>query len=224
MTSRSAASRRHVTLRTNVARRFDGLDDDTRPIETARVPVDPSLEARLPTLDHKDACEALVRGYGGEVYSFLCSILHAAHEADEAFSMFCEDVWRGLPEFRRASSYRTWTYQVARHAAFRMKRNDDRRGKRTHLDGNSSLEGVAAEVRTTTAAFMKTDVKDKFRALRDTLRPEDRELLLLRLDRALEWTEIASIMEQDAATLRKRFERLKDKLKQLAEKAGLLAR
>jgi RNA polymerase sigma-70 factor, ECF subfamily len=187
------------------------------------VPVDVELEARLKTLNHAQAVEALLRGYGGEVYSFLMSLTRDVTDADESFSVFCEDVWKGLPQFRGESSYRTWTYQLARHAAHRKKRSDQRRAKSTSLDDMSAVEAVAAEVRTTTAAFMKTEVKDKFRALRDALRPEDRELLLLRLDRQLEWAEIAAIMGEDAATLRKRFERLKEKLKVLATKAGLLS-
>jgi RNA polymerase sigma-70 factor (ECF subfamily) len=185
------------------------------------VPVDPVLEQKLASLaEPHAAAEQLVRGYGGEVYSFLASIV--GDDADEAFSMFCEDVWRGIASFRRASSYRTWTYQVARHAAFRLRRNEGRRAKRSMSD--DSIERVAVEVRTTTAAFLKTDVKDRFRALRDSLKPEDRELLVLRLDRNLEWNEIATIMEADAAALRKRFERLKEKLRVMAEKAGLLSK
>jgi RNA polymerase sigma-70 factor, ECF subfamily len=65
-------------------------------------------------------------------------------------------------------------------------------------------------------------VKDRLRALRDELKPEDRELLVLRLDRELEWPEIALILGTDAATLRKRFERLKEKLRTMAQRAGLL--
>jgi RNA polymerase sigma-70 factor, ECF subfamily len=186
------------------------------------VPLDPALETRLRALGPSEAAEQLLRGYGGEVYSFLVSTLRDTGDADEAFSMFCEDVWRGLPNFRGASSYRSWTYQIARHAAYRLKRGDGRRNKRTTLDDGDAAERLAVEIRTTTAAFLKTDVKDKFRALRDVLKPEDQELLLLRLDRELEWNEIAEILEEDAATLRKRFERLKDKLRVLAEKAGLL--
>ena len=186
------------------------------------MPIDPDLEASVPALNPEEAAAALLRGYGGELYSFLVSTLRDSSDADEAFSIFCEDVWRGLAGFRRSSSYRTWLYQVARHAAFRLRRGEGRRRKRTELDGGSAAELIAAEVRTTTAAFLKTDVKDKFRALRDTLRPEDKELLMLRLDRELDWSDIAAVLEEDAATLRKRFERLKEKLRVLADKAGLL--
>ena len=186
------------------------------------MPLDPVLEARLPSLEPQQAAAELLRGYGGELYSFLVATLREASDADEAFSMFCEDVWRGLADFRGSSSYRTWLYQVARHAAFRLRRGDGRRRKRTALDGGEAAEEIAAEIRTTTASFLKTDVKDKFRALRDMLRPEDKELLVLRLDRELEWSDIAEVLEQDPATLRKRFERLKERLRVLADQAGLL--
>ena len=65
------------------------------------MPVDDLLEARFSGLAVNDAAEALVRGYGDEVYSFLVGTLQEKCDADEAFSMFCEDLWRGLGGFRR---------------------------------------------------------------------------------------------------------------------------
>jgi RNA polymerase sigma-70 factor, ECF subfamily len=186
------------------------------------MPLNRDLEAQLPSLDAHRAAEALLRGYGGELYSFLLGTLRGESDADEAFSMFCEQLWRGLEGFRGEGSYRTWAYQVARRAAYQVRRGDFRRSKRFNLDGGEAAERIAAEIRTTTAAFRRTDVKDKMRALRDELSDEDKELLVLRLDRDLEWQEIATILDEDAANLRKRFERLKSKLKVMAKRAGLL--
>ena len=50
---------------------------------------------------------------------------------------------------------------------------------------------------------------------------------MLRIDRELEWEEIAAVLAADgvevnAATLRKRFERLKERLREQAEEQGLL--
>jgi RNA polymerase sigma-70 factor (ECF subfamily) len=190
------------------------------------VPFDPAREAKVSRLSREGAeqaaAEDLLRGYGGELYQYLVATLRDVNDADEAFAMFCEDAWRGLPGFRHACSYRTWLYQLARHAGLRLRRGEQRRRNLGEPDGGSAAERIAAEVRTTTAAYLKTDVKDKFRALRDALRPEDRELLVLRLEHDLEWSDIAAVMGEDAATLRKRFERLKTKMRELAAKAGLL--
>lgn len=50
---------------------------------------------------------------------------------------------------------------------------------------------------------------------------------MLRVDRELEWDEVAAVLSAEgapveAATLRKRFERLKDKLAERARQEGLL--
>jgi RNA polymerase sigma-70 factor (ECF subfamily) len=64
-------------------------------------------------------------------------------------------------------------------------------------------------------------------ALRETLTPEEQTLLHLRIDQALSWDEIALVFGKDgssveAATLRKRFERLKERLAALARERGLV--
>jgi len=64
-------------------------------------------------------------------------------------------------------------------------------------------------------------------ALRDSLDLNEQTLLTLRLDERLPWGEIAEIMSSggepiDAAAARKRFERLKTKLGELARRQGLI--
>ena len=84
-----------------------------------------------------------------------------------------------------------------------------------------------------TAAFQRTEVKDEIAKLREALSDDDRELLLLRVDRGLSFTEIASVLngldpgqheelKREAARCRKQFERIKLRLRELAIEAGLL--
>ena len=76
-------------------------------------------------------------------------------------------------------------------------------------------------------------MKNKWRALRETLDPDDRVLLVLRVDRDLQWNEVARVMlgdeapsdgdlAREAARLRKRFQLLKEDLKRRAKDAGLM--
>jgi DNA-directed RNA polymerase specialized sigma24 family protein len=58
--------------------------------------------------------------------------------------------------------------------------------------------------------------------LRAELTDEEQELLTLRIDRELEWEEIAAILDATSAALRKRFERLIPRLEQMARERGLL--
>jgi RNA polymerase sigma-70 factor, ECF subfamily len=197
------------------------------------VPVDSQLETtiaeRRQSGDTARAAELLIRGYGAELYSYLNATLDDA-DADDAFGMFCEDVWRGMSTYRGESTFRTWAYAVARGAASRLRRSEGRRQRRFR-SGIDGVEAIADDVRKTTAAFRRTAVKDRFRQLREELPKDDQELLILRVDRELDWREIAAIvsgadddvtLDKEAALLRKRFERVKEKLKRRAEKAGLM--
>jgi len=198
------------------------------------VPIDEELERTI-AAHHRAgaadiAAEALIRGYGGELYSFISTKVPDA-DADDAFAMFCEDIWLGMPRFRGEASFRTWAYRIARNAAFTLRRVDDRRARRFSPAQSSIVNNVAEKARTTTAVFRRTETKDRFQRLRDELAPEDRDLLVLRVDRGLDWKDIAIVMcdedssdkdiARESASLRKRFERVKARLKQRAKEAGL---
>ena len=63
--------------------------------------------------------------------------------------------------------------------------------------------------------------------LRGQLSPAEQSLLILRVDRGLPWSEVAEIMSSpdeplDSSTVAKRFQRVKARLRKLAEDAGLL--
>ena len=64
--------------------------------------------------------------------------------------------------------------------------------------------------------------------LRATLDEDEQTLLTLRVDRRLSWAEVAQVMAEDGAAppeepaLRKRFERLKEKLARAAREQGLV--
>jgi RNA polymerase sigma-70 factor (ECF subfamily) len=181
------------------------------------------VRARCDRGDLAGAAAAIVRGYGPEVIPFLASLLRSTDDdLAEAFSILCEDVVRGLPRFRFASSVRTWVYTLGRHAVSRMRRGDRRRGKRITLPGE--LHDLAEAVRTSTVDYLRTAVKDKLAVARERLDDEERAILVLRVDRQLGWRDIARILadhdlDDDALrkreqSLRKRFETIKRHLKE----------
>jgi RNA polymerase sigma-70 factor (ECF subfamily) len=67
---------------------------------------------------------------------------------------------------------------------------------------------------------------DRLAKLRESLKPDEQTLLILRVDKGLSWKEIAQILAEDTppdvGALRKRFERLKERLVRMAEKEGLI--
>ncbi len=190
---------------------------------TDRDTLEADVRVRCGRGEHGGAAAAIVRGYGPELVPFLAGLLRGSDDdLAEVFAMFCEDVMRGLPGFRFASSVRTWSYTLARHAASRFRRGGRRRGKRITLPGE--LDDVANSVRTATVNYLRTEVKDRLALAREQLDDDERTILMLRVDRQLGWRDIAQVMadgELDDDTLRKReqalrkrFETIKRRLKE----------
>lgn len=161
-----------------------------------------------------------LEGYGPEVFGYLRAVTPDPDDADEHFSVTSEQVWRGLPNFRFQSTFRTWFYAIARNIVSDHRRAAVRRRQR-FADGarSSAVEAVAARIRSTTAIHLRTQTKTKLSEIRDTLDPDDRTLLVLRLDRGMSWNEIATVLAEESnegedaarasARIRKRFERIK---------------
>ncbi|ACL66929.1 RNA polymerase, sigma-24 subunit, ECF subfamily [Anaeromyxobacter dehalogenans 2CP-1] len=181
----------------------------------------PFLEAG----DHRGAAEAVLREYGPQLLGYLSSILRNDADAAEVFSQFTEDLWRGLPGFRRECPVRVWAYRLAWHAAARHLR-DPYRGRGRRLETHE-LSRIADEVRSSALLGRREARQRGIDRLRARLQPDEQTLLVLRLDRGLSWREVATVLADegdavDEPALRKRFERLKEKLARMAREEGLL--
>lgn len=182
--------------------------------------------------DFDGAATAAVAGYGSEIFSLLCALHRNEDDASDVFSTFSVNVWTGLKGFGWQSSLRTWAYTIARHASYRFLRGVRRARQGIPASDTSVAEQLAERVRTATPAYMRTETKDKLARIRETLPVEDQLLLMLRVDRQLEWLDLARVLSDDelddaaatreAARLRKRFQVLKEKLVTLAKAAGIV--
>ncbi|APR79030.1 RNA polymerase, sigma-24 subunit, ECF subfamily protein [Minicystis rosea] len=192
--------------------------------------------------DERDAFEATIRAhcaaarwseattdtierYGDEVLGYLVAMTRSEVDAGDAFSLACEELWQSLPRFRWESSLRSFIYTIARQALGHVRRDPYRR--RAVGISDAGISDVAAQVRSRTATFLRTETRDAITALRAELDPDDQTLLILRVSRGLPWREIARVLAGDeevsdaalnrsSAALRKRFERLKSELRERA--------
>jgi len=192
--------------------------------------VELELAELLRAQSYERAATLAIATYGPELYGFLVHLMGGEGPASDVFSQASEDLWTGLPAFGQRCSMRTWLYLLARHAAARYRRSPWHRDR----TGASALDAAVADARSRTAPWLQTEIKDRWRALRDALEPDDRTLLVLRVDRDLAWTEIARVMlgeenpsqgelDRESARLRKRFQLLKTELRERARAAGLVS-
>lgn len=184
-----------------------------------------------------DVAHSLLDSHGPAVRAFLRDRLRSDTEADEVYAQFCEDLWRGLPQFEFRASLRSWAFTLARNAASRHQRDPRRRAARNQpLPDDSRLDPAAIEARSRTPDFRKTAMKERLRALRRGLPEQDQTLLVLRVDQQFSWAELSAVLSGDAnrvfdeaahnrelLRLRQRFKRAKEQLRKLAEQEGLIS-
>ncbi len=178
------------------------------------------------------AVERALEGYGPEILRLMMAMLHDADRGHEAFSVFSENLLRGLPGFRWESAFRTWAYRLARNACIQVLRAPAVR--REQPMSLSAMPEAPLAARSDTQPWQRTSVKERFRALRESLEPQERLLLSLRVDQRLSWEEVARVMAEGeeapsgaalkrrAAALRQQFQRVKEHLRTLAEREGLV--
>lgn len=196
-----------------------------------------TVRALCDTGDHAAAATTALRGYGPELLGFLNAVHLSETDASDAFSDLSQILWRKLPDFAWESTLRTWVYGIARNVSRTLRRNAGRRRRREAPVGDSALEDVAQAVRTETLAHLRTERRTRLQELRDALPEEDRMLLILRVDRKLEWNDLARVLAEgddgssplvdaavtrEAARLRKRFQVIKDRLREAARREGLI--
>src|SRR4051812_5315954 len=195
---------------------------------TSTVDADPEIRAACDAGDFHRAATIAIQRYGPELMGFLVVVMRDRNTAGDVFSDLCVRLWKSLPAFRWESSLRTWAYVLARRACHAHRRaHADSRERRVPLSDVPALDALIVRMRTTTLAKLDKPGTTRAERLRARLSPDEQMLLTLRLDRELDWRAIARVLTdaeridddavtREAAGLRKRFERIKEKLKRFA--------
>jgi RNA polymerase sigma-70 factor (ECF subfamily) len=185
-----------------------------------RKALEAAIGERLDAGDSTAAATLAIRGYGPEILGYLAAILRDEDAAAESFSRFAEDLWKGLAGFRRQSSFRTWAYRVAWSAA------QDTAGdvflRRARRLATGEMLKLVKSVRSNSAEFLEGAAQARLEAMRANLGPDEQTLLILRLNRGLSWKDVAHVLSSpreplDAVAVRKRYSRVKDKLRRMAQ-------
>lgn len=174
--------------------------------------------------DLRGAATEAIRGLGPRILGYLRAVLRDEADAADAFSQFAENLWKGLASFRGESSFVAWAYKLAWNAAMNLRDQAWHRRGRRLATGEASR--IAEEVRTRSAIRVERQRRG-LEKLREALSAEEQTLLVLRIDQELSWEDIAEVLSSegqpvDAAALRKRFERLKERLGRMARDQGLV--
>lgn len=187
---------------------------------TPLLPRAPSPAASPETAGHARETHAILDRYGSEVRNFLSSRTTTRMSMEDVFSMFSEDVWRGLRNVRTPGQVRSWIYVVARNALARHLRLKQRWRSR-HV--SAELDELHVEPRRSIA----TQLGDlaQLEPILAELSIADRRLLEQRSMLAMPWREIAlenarhgggaseADLARESARLRKRYQLLLESLR-----------
>jgi RNA polymerase sigma-70 factor (ECF subfamily) len=184
------------------------------------VELDRVVRERIIAGDGDGAATAALQGLGPPILGWLRA-LHGPDDGDEVFSEFAERLWKGLPAFRGESPLRAWAYRIAWNASHSF-RSEAWQRRRRRLETSE-----AARLAATLSRSVGAQEEPRLARLRQLLPPGDHALLVLRLDRDMGWEEVAEVLsgageKVTPAALRKRYERLKERLARLARDEGML--
>jgi RNA polymerase sigma-70 factor (ECF subfamily) len=187
------------------------------------VGVEDLVQARLRAGDLHGAATVAIRELGPAVARYLRGMLRAEADAADAFSDWAESLWAGIGSFQGRSSFCTWAFRLAFHSALDLSGRAHRKRERRLATSEASV--LAEEVRTTALTHERR--RRRLDELRAELAGDEQTLLFLRVDQQLPWDDVAAVLSSesapvDSAAVRKRFERLKERLRKLARERGLI--
>jgi RNA polymerase sigma factor (sigma-70 family) len=202
--------------------------------EKAQAALEAQVREASERRDYARAITILLEEIGPKVLAFLVQRLGNVGDASEVFSMFSEDLWRALPDFEWRCTVRGYSFALARSAAIRYRKQASERPGRKLPLSEVALSQLVESVRERTLSHLRSEVKAQMQELFKQLSEDDRALLSLRIDQNLGFRELAIAIEyagvapaeaeltRATARMRKRFQLLKDRLRRMADAAGLL--
>lgn len=154
-----------------------------------------------------DAFHKLVDHYAAYLYGLAQSLVGNAADAEDMVQETFAGAFRGLRAFREQASVKTWltrilVRQTARH--FRRARSP----QPALLSGSARMEAVAA-------ATPETDIRIDVQAAILALRPDHREVIVLREIEGFSYEEIAQALEIPRGTVESRLFRARRELHDL---------
>lgn len=171
---------------------------------------DQEILQQLRRRDPRGFEQAYVR-YGSRLFSFLLRLVGRTerHLAEDLLQQTFLKLAEHGPELRADSDLRAWLYTVARHGFFGQLRGRKREPEVPNLELVADFSPDAE------ARLLLGDVESAL----SRLRLEDRELLLLIAD-GLEPIAVSRLLGVEAATLRKRLARARQRLLLELERAA----
>lgn len=159
------------------------------------------------------AFEELVSRYGRELYGLAFFLTGQASDAEDVVQETFLGAYEGLGAFEARSSVRTWLSRILVNQAARQRRSQRVRQavRPLRLTGASEalLKGAAA------APAAASEIRMDVLQVIQLLRPEHREVVVLRELEGMSYQQIAGVLNIPEGTVESRLFRAREELKEL---------
>lgn len=158
----------------------------------------------------------LVLRYQDRLYGTLTHLLGSVHDAHDVAQDAFIAAFDKLDTFRQESSFYSWLFRIAYHAAVNNRRKQ-RRHQHLSVEGQREATGAEpAESRPNDPAAPLESLEDQQRVQEalNELAPEFRDVLIFKELEGLRYEEIAVLLEIPLGTVRSRIHRARHELKE----------
>lgn len=155
----------------------------------------------------QEALHEVYENYIGFVYSVVLRVLQNREDAEDVTSEFFIKLWRLADTYETRRGHRAWMAAVARNMAVDLLRKRKKELLTEDFEGSVSEQAVGDDVEREVVESISLE-----QAL-DTLRPEEREVIHLKIMGELTFREIAKILELPMGTVTWRYQNAVKKLR-----------
>lgn len=154
----------------------------------------------------------IIRLYQQRIYLYCFRLLNNKEEAEDAVQDVLIKAYQNIGQFKPQADFTSWLYKVAYHHCLNLLRrhkfqNQLRRLLRQDVTVRSAEQTVENRL-----------FSEPVSLALERLNAEDRNLLILRIFEDKSFAEIGEILGVSTATVRKRYERTRSKLKKAIER------
>jgi RNA polymerase sigma factor, sigma-70 family len=148
----------------------------------------------LQLTEEKHSVETLFNTYKQDVFKYVMSMLQDYHAAEDVTQEVFLSVFRYIYQYRGETSIRTWIFAIAKNAVAHYK-------KENHKEPYPYIVEQPPE------PSLRIERDIEFYAMVAMLEQTSRDVVVMRLIGQLRYKEIAAILQQSEAAVKKRYSR-----------------
>lgn len=170
-----------------------------------------------------DAFEALLTQYQGQVFRLCFRMTGNSEDAADLTQEAFVKVWRALGSFQFDSAFSTWLYRLATNCCLDFLRSQKRRPTQpltVETDGEEGTIEVPDDSPTPEEAAISKEEHEALERAMQSLEPEQRQILTLRIVNDLSYEEIARVVGIREGTVKSRLSRARENLRKKLQGIG----